>query len=579
MDHILHKELINSLLSLRAQRGFDPEKYIRAKIHLLNSYMRNSHLKSCVVGVSGGIDSAVTLALLCKAAKEENSPIKRIVAVLMPLFVPEGATQQDMALQRGLEVAQAYGVECITIDLSQSHVRMKNTIDSAVGIQGRAWAAGQLVSYIRTPALYYLTSLLTQEGFPCIVCGTTNRDEGSYIGYFGKASDGMVDVQLISDLHKSEVYAIAELLDVPKNIMEAIPKGDVYDGRTDEQLIGAPYNFIELYTLYLNLHQDDKNRLLFPWSLEAKNQFDVLSDRLDTLNRQCAHKYIGDSPAVHLDVYERAVPGGWKGNQNRDKGHKKKSKNHFVNEFTLNPQVIQRLQENYETTTAFRECLNGFDESAYLIKELFSQKECSEVLAELNTLNWVPVGQNGYLKDYDPHKDSIGSYRASCYSDAFARLLWNRLAPSLPILRIMNDNTPTDWNGHRIWRAVGVNPLMRFIRYEKLGMLIPHYDSSYEFHEGKRTLMSLIIYLTECEEGEGGATRFIVDPQQHLPLTEREYNDWTGPPPQSAILYAIPPKQGMAVAFDHRILHDSEFVQNSSKLILRTDIIFEKCGI
>jgi hypothetical protein len=64
---------------------------------------------------------------------------------------------------------------------------------ASTGIKGTAWASGQLVSYLRTPMLYYQTALLTEQGFRSIACGTTNRDEGSYIGFFGKASDGSID--------------------------------------------------------------------------------------------------------------------------------------------------------------------------------------------------------------------------------------------------------------------------------------------------------------------------------------------------------------------------------------------------
>lgn len=257
----MHHDLSKILSTLRAKRQFNIEKCVQAKTILLNDYMRQSKLKACIVGVSGGIDSAATLALIWKAAQEKDSPIERIIAVLMPMFVSEGATNQDVALMRGREVADAFNAQAVCVDLSSSHTELKNVVDSAVGIHGDAWAAGQLVSYLRTPALFYLTSLLTQEGFPAIVCGTTNRDEGGYIGYFGKAADGMVDLQLISDLHKSEIFAISEFLGVPDSILSAAPTGDIYDGRTDEQLIGVPYDFIELYTLYLTIKDKDEKKI------------------------------------------------------------------------------------------------------------------------------------------------------------------------------------------------------------------------------------------------------------------------------------------------------------------------------
>src|SRR5690606_27646773 len=111
------------------------------------------------------------------------------------------------------------------------------------------WDEGQLASIVRTPCLYYNAAILQSQGFKSIVVGTTNRDEGSYIGFFGKASDAMVDLQPIADIHKSEVYEVAKLLNIPQEIIDAKPRGDVYDGRCDEEMIGAPYWFLEMYLL------------------------------------------------------------------------------------------------------------------------------------------------------------------------------------------------------------------------------------------------------------------------------------------------------------------------------------------
>ncbi|MEO5729362.1 MAG: NAD(+) synthase, partial [Byssovorax sp.] len=247
----LHPDLARALQALRRRRGFEVGRCMEAKTTLLNAYLTESGLQACVVGVSGGVDSAVTLGLVCRAAEQPGSPIRKVVAALMPLFVSDGATNQDIALARGREVAERFGAQAITVDLSSGHGSVKSAVDEALGAAGGPWASGQLVSYLRTPALYYLASLLTQQGFPSVLLGTTNRDEGGYIGFFGKASDGMVDIQLISDLHKSEVYQVARHLGVPTSVIDANPTGDVFDGRTDEEMIGAPYDFIELYTLYL----------------------------------------------------------------------------------------------------------------------------------------------------------------------------------------------------------------------------------------------------------------------------------------------------------------------------------------
>jgi NAD+ synthase (glutamine-hydrolysing) len=153
--------------------------------------------------------------------------------------------------------------------------------------------------------LYYSAAILQAQGQPSLVVGTTNRDEGAYIGFFGKASDAMVDLQPISDLHKSEVYALAEKLGVPKSVQEAIPSGDLYSGQLDEELIGAPYWFLELY---LRLLEEGMSLSLNP---VEQCLFERYQANIERLHRQNLHKYKVGSPAIHLDVLPRRILGGW----------------------------------------------------------------------------------------------------------------------------------------------------------------------------------------------------------------------------------------------------------------------------
>lgn len=575
---MMNKEVNNMLTQLRRRRKFNVEECLHAKITLINDYFCKSNLKACVVGVSGGIDSALVLALIKKASQEKNSPIKKIVATLMPIFASNGTTNQHVALERGQEVARKFQVPCALIDLTSSHQKLKHTVDEAVREEGNAWAAGQLVSYLRTPVLFYITSLLAQGGLPAVVCGTTNRDEGSYIGYFGKAADGMVDLQIISDLHKSEVFALSKYLGVPESIITAEPTGDIYDGRNDEQLIGAPYDFIELYTLFLTLlNPEDQQKWKNGLNAQAQEQFDKWGTRLDTLNKECAHKYLGGSPSVHLDVYERAVPGGW---EKPNAGNPLSSVNHstFVNEFCFDPMVLKNLQKEIVPQLQKEEL--PIDDVAYLVHGLLTNKQCSTLLEELASQDWVPVGTNGYLKDYQPETQRIGSFRSSCYSEELALFLWHTLISCLPVIRVMDNDTATDWDECQVWRAVGVNPLMRFIRYADGGVLVPHYDAPYVYNDERRTLMSFLIYLTDNTDNSGGATRFIADSQRKLPLANRNYSDWSRFATEDEVICSVSPQAGSALIFDHRILHDSELlVGDPQKIVLRTDIIFEKCGV
>ncbi len=570
-------DLLNSLKELRSKRGFDTHTYIEAKCILLNKYMRDFNLKSCVVGVSGGIDSAITLGLVHKAAKFKNSPIKKIFPILLPVFSPDGATNQQETIIRGEEVAKTFNIKPVKIDLTQSHRSIKNAVDENIGEKGKGWASGQLVSYVRTPALYYVTSLLAQKNIPGVICGTTNKDEGAYLGYFGKASDGMVDLQLISDIHKSEVYKVAKSLGVPKSVLEVTPSGDMFDGRVDEDVFGTPYDFVELYMLYLSIKDErEKEKLFKSWDSKAKKQFTTLKKRLERMHNYNKHKYLGKSPAVHLDVYESSIPDGW--NNAITENSNANSNNNFVGEFSLSKELIDVLHQN-KNLIKIKPIKKIGDESC-IIDNLLTKKEIRYLLDDLANQKWIPVGKDGMKKNFNPETDAVGSYRASCYSEKLAKILWERVVGKISTLRVMKDDTPTDWNGERVWRAVGINPLMRFIRYDSSGVLVPHYDGPYAYNPGKRTLMSLVLYLTDNNKSTGGATRFIKDKQKNKPLSERKYDDWERLAINKEVVLKIYPRKGTALLFDHRILHDSESLNGKKdKILLRTDIIFERCGI
>jgi NAD+ synthase (glutamine-hydrolysing) len=307
----LHNAITASLEQLQQERGFDALTYIDQKADVLNTYMGRAGLSGCVVGVSGGVDSAVVLALAHAAAQAEDSPITTIAPVLMPILKEGVTTNQPASVHKGRELCNMLGLTDHVVDLTASYGAMKEAVDNGLDVNGEGWAAGQLVSYLRTPALYYTTSLLAQEGTSSIVLGTTNLDEGGYLGFFGKASDGMVDVQLISDLHKSEVFKVADELHVPQSITGATPNGDMYDGRSDEEVFGAPYEFVEFYQEYLNLPEGAQAKLRASWPPAAAEQFEDLQFKLEKLHSYNAHKYNAKSPAIHLDVYNGAVKGGW----------------------------------------------------------------------------------------------------------------------------------------------------------------------------------------------------------------------------------------------------------------------------
>ncbi len=308
-NHILNKAGIiqmieKSLLDYRKERNFCECQYMNDKIKLMNNYFKKYSIKSVVLGLSGGIDSAVCLGLL------RQTHIEHISAIFIPAYHSIGVTGQKNAFNRVKNLCEKWSVNLSEVDISEPAELIGIDLEKSLGIESDGWSKGQLIPYLRTTALYYCTTLLTKNKKKSLLIGTTNADEGQYIGYFGKASDGMVDLQIISDLHKSEVYRIAQYLDMTQDILNVIPTGDMYDGRVDEEVFGFPYEFVEFYRYYLNMEEHKKIELRNSLD-EKRSLFDDTCDEVERMHQYNGHKYLGCSPAVHLDVLDTRVRGGW----------------------------------------------------------------------------------------------------------------------------------------------------------------------------------------------------------------------------------------------------------------------------
>lgn len=118
----------------RRARGFDASAAVKAKAQRLNAYLRTSNLSSCVVAVSGGIDSAVVLGLVAHARALPDSPIRQVVALLLPIHEHRAASNQDAATARGREVCEVFGVAPTLLDLTQPYQALRSTVESAMGV-------------------------------------------------------------------------------------------------------------------------------------------------------------------------------------------------------------------------------------------------------------------------------------------------------------------------------------------------------------------------------------------------------------------------------------------------------------
>ena len=546
------------LQRLRDGRGFIASEVAEAKIGRLNRWFEEQRLDAAVVGVSGGIDSALVLALLRAASKREGSPLRRVVALLLPI-AGRGASGQQQATTRGHAVAEALGAELWEAPLGDALAATIGPLAKASGLPFDAWSEGQCLSVMRTPALYGAAALLQAHGHRAIVVGTTNRDEGAYLGFFGKASDGMVDLQPIADLHKSEVRALAKHLGVPVPVLDAAPAGDVHDGRTDEQMLGATYDEVETVLRLLELERSP--------ALAGERAATAVA-RQHAVNR---HKYAVGSPAVHLDVMPRGVPGGSADALLAGRAERRPPVGALPGEWeppvmVLDPCGSVPLWEDVAVPQAFVRSVLG----------VLTHVDCTQLEEAMARSGQAePVGVTGVKDSY-----GVGSVRATAWSPDLARALWSRLRPAVPAVRFLDGMSPTEGfatnerAGHRSWRVVGLSPVLRFMRYEPGGKHLCHYDAGFDYGDGRRTLLSVVFYLTDAPRS--GATRFVRDGQGSLPVAERAFADWSRETRADEVIASVHPRRGDVLLFDHRVCHDvEEWRGPGARVIVRADVVYE----
>lgn len=246
----------------------------------------------------------------------------------------------------------------------------------------------------------------------------------------------------------------------------------------------------------------------------------------------------------------------------------------FVNHFDMSPEVQQLLEGRWPGQYPLRSKveIGQTDTAIDVIHNLITPNIAMMLRGQLDKHKWLAVGLDGRA---DHTYNEIGNYRLSNWNPGLANKLWDRLRGFFPDYMICDDHSPTDHDGHIKWKPVGVSPLFRYIRYAEGGKLVGHYDETFIESDTRRTLMSLVIYLTS---NKNGATRFLHDEQAGMPMSEYNFSDWERAGNPDEVLLRQAPQMGKAIMFGHRLLHDSEplIEGDPEKIIIRTDIMFEK---
>jgi NAD+ synthase len=247
-------------------------------VNWLKSYAEQAHVNGFIIGISGGIDSAVTSILCAKTGM-------KVIAMTMP--IRQTKAEYSRAMEHLDQLKSRFpAVETMDVDLTPSFEMIEKTFPETTVANPLSMANSR--SRLRMLTLYAIG-----QTHGLLVAGTGNKVEDFGVGFYTKYGDGGVDISPIADLTKTQVFELALQLDVIASIQQAKPTDGLWeDGRSDEDQIGATYPELE-------------------WAMDFEGEEAELSERqrnvleiFKKLNRQNKHKMIPipvcEIPKVYL---------------------------------------------------------------------------------------------------------------------------------------------------------------------------------------------------------------------------------------------------------------------------------------
>lgn len=243
------------------------EKVNEHIVNWLKTYADNAKVNGFVVGISGGVDSAVTSTLCAQTGL-------KTLCVEMPIH------QAQNQVSRGKEHIEQLmkrfpNVSCAEANLTLIYDSFKTEMPVSEN------EAKYNLSLANTRARLRMTTLYCFAGIHgLLVAGTGNKVEDFGVGFYTKYGDGGVDLSPIADLMKSDVYALGKFLEIPDSIQIAAPTDGLFgDNRTDEDQLGASYDELEWAML-----EDEKGSNANDFSDRKKEVFEIYK-RLNFVNQ------------------------------------------------------------------------------------------------------------------------------------------------------------------------------------------------------------------------------------------------------------------------------------------------------
>jgi NAD+ synthase len=236
-------------------------------VNWLKTYATNAKVNGFVVGISGGVDSAVTSTLCAQTGL-------KVVCVEMPIHQAESHVSRarehiDQLMQRFSNVSRAES------NLTPVFETFKTIVPTDTTENQLNLTLANTRARIRMTTLYYYGGI-----YGLLVAGTGNKVEDFGVGFYTKYGDGGVDVSPIADLLKSDVFALGAYLTIPNSILNASPTDGLFgDDRTDEDQLGASYDELEWA-----MQQDEENKSSADFIGREKKVFEIYK-RLNTANQ------------------------------------------------------------------------------------------------------------------------------------------------------------------------------------------------------------------------------------------------------------------------------------------------------
>jgi NAD+ synthase len=212
----------------------DPPSVIKQICLFIKKCVQDSNLKGAIVSVSGGIDSAVALALTVKAIGPEN-----VTCITMP----ECDITPEEDLIDVTHLTELFDVTCERLEISMMLHVMRESLPIPTNKSKIIY--GNIKARLRMLLTYFYANMEDK-----IVVGTSNKSE-LLTGFFTKYGDGGVDIMPLADLYKTQIRQLAYPLKIPERIITKPPSPGFWPGQTDEDELGISY--------------EDLDRILYSW--------------------------------------------------------------------------------------------------------------------------------------------------------------------------------------------------------------------------------------------------------------------------------------------------------------------------